>query len=102
MHKGGGHFFLLYESTVQLAQCVFYYRSYTAQCNKRKVFGKSCKAHSNKCNALLILCKFYYVGSVFEFLKRRAYDQHGLGSKSTRAILLCFRKRHFTTIFPVW
>ena len=29
------------------------------------------------------------VGSVVEWLKRRARDQHGLGSKTTRAILLC-------------
>ena len=28
------------------------------------------------------------VGSVVKWLKRRVYDQHGLGSKSTRAILL--------------
>ena len=29
------------------------------------------------------------VGSVVEWLKRRAYDQHGLGSKPNRALLLC-------------
>ena len=29
------------------------------------------------------------IGSVVEWLKGRARDQHGLGSKSTRAILLC-------------
>ena len=28
-------------------------------------------------------------GSVVEWLKRRARDQHGLSSKTTRAILLC-------------
>ena len=33
--------------------------------------------------------------SEFEWLKRRAHDQHGLGSKSTRAILLCPWERHF-------
>ena len=31
-----------------------------------------------------------------EWLKRRAYDQYGHGSKPTRAILLCPWKRHFT------
>ena len=34
-------------------------------------------------------------GSVVEWLKRRAHDQHGLGSKPTRAILLCPWERHF-------
>ena len=37
-----------------------------------------------------------HVGSVVEWLERRAYDQHGLGSKSTPAILLCPWERHFT------
>ena len=43
------------------------------------------------------------VGSVVEWLKRgRAYDQHGPGSKPTRAILLCPWERHFTALFPAW
>ena len=29
-------------------------------------------------------------------------DQHGLGSKSTRAILLCSWERHFTAHSTVW
>ena len=33
-----------------------------------------------------------------KWLKRRARDQHGLGSKPTRAILLCHWKRHFTAL----
>ena len=37
-----------------------------------------------------------------ELLERRAYDQHGLGSKPTRAILLCPWERHFTALSPVW
>ena len=41
-------------------------------------------------------------GSVVEWLKRRARDQHGLGSKPTRAILLCPWKRHFTALSPAW
>ena len=37
-----------------------------------------------------------------EWLKRRARDQHGLGSKPTHAILLCPWERHFTALFPAW
>ena len=37
-----------------------------------------------------------------EWLKRRARDQHGLGSKSTRAILLCPWDRHFMALSPAW
>ena len=36
--------------------------------------------------------------SVVEWLKRWARDQHGLGSKPTRAILLCPWERHFATL----
>ena len=34
--------------------------------------------------------------------KRRAYDQHGFGSKPTRAILLCPWESHFTAHSPAW
>ena len=37
-----------------------------------------------------------------EWLKRRARDQHGLGSKPTRAIQLCPWERHFTPLSPAW
>ena len=40
------------------------------------------------------------VGSVVEWLKRRARDQNGLGSKPTRAILLYPWERHFTALSP--
>ena len=40
------------------------------------------------------------IDSVVEWLRRRAHDQHGLGSKTTRAILLCRWERHFTALFP--
>ena len=40
------------------------------------------------------------VGSVVEWLKRRTRDQHGLGSKPTRAILLCPWEKHFTAHSP--
>ena len=42
------------------------------------------------------------VSSVVEWLKRRARDQHGLGSKLTRAILLCPWERHFTALSLAW
>ena len=40
--------------------------------------------------------------SVVEWLRRRTRDQHGLGSKPTRAILLCPWERYFTAHSPVW
>ena len=40
------------------------------------------------------------VGSMVEWLKPRAYDQHGLDSTPTRAILLCPWERHFTALSP--
>ena len=42
------------------------------------------------------------VCSVVEWLKRRAYDRHGSGSKPTRAILLCPWERHFAALAPAW
>ena len=39
---------------------------------------------------------------MLEWLRRRAYDQHGLGSKPTRAILLCPCEGHFMALFPAW
>ena len=44
----------------------------------------------------------FFVGSVVEWLKRRARDQHGLGSKPTRAILLCPWERNLTAHSPAW
>ena len=43
-----------------------------------------------------------FVGSVVKWLKRRACDQHGLGSKPTHAILLSPWERHFTAHSPAW
>ena len=45
---------------------------------------------------------FNFFGSVVESLKRRARDQHGLGSELIRAILLCPWERHFTALSPAW
>ena len=42
------------------------------------------------------------VGSVVEWLKRRDRDQHSLGSKPTRAILLCPWERCFTALSLAW
>ena len=39
---------------------------------------------------------------MFEWLKHQAYDQHGLCSKPTCAILLCPWERHFTAFFTAW
>ena len=37
-----------------------------------------------------------------ENVKNRACDQHGLGSKPTRVILLCPWERHFAEHSPAW
>ena len=42
------------------------------------------------------------VGNVVKWLERRVCDRHSLGSKPTRAILLCPWERHFTALFPAW
>ena len=42
------------------------------------------------------------VGSVVDWLEHRAYNQHGLDSKPTHAILLCLWIRHFTALSLVW
>ena len=42
------------------------------------------------------------VGSVVEWLKHRADALHGLGSKPTRATLLCSWEKHFTALSPAW
>ena len=42
------------------------------------------------------------VGSVVEWLKRRDRVQHGVGSKPTRAILLCPWERHFMALSFAW
>ena len=55
-------------------------------------------------NGVRLIYLWKIVGSVVEWLKRRAYDQHGLGSKPNRAILLCPWERHFTvfSLTPWW
>ena len=55
-----------------------------------------------KCQHLLIVRHSNNDGSVVEWLKHRTDDQHGLGSKSTCAILLCPWERHFTALSPAW
>ena len=48
----------------------------------------------------LFVNRHSFVGSVVKWLKRRPYDRHSLGSKPTRAILLCPWERHFTALSP--
>ena len=47
-----------------------------------------------------------FVGSVVEWLKHCADDQHGFGSKPLCAILFCpwerLKERHFTALSPAW
>ena len=43
---------------------------------------------------------FCMVDIMVKRLQRRVYDQHGLGAKPTRAILLCPWERHFTAQIP--
>ena len=43
-----------------------------------------------------------HVGSMVKWLKRHAYDHHGLGSKPTCTILLCSWEKHFTALSPAW
>ena len=43
-----------------------------------------------------------YVGSIVEWLKHRAHDQHSFGSKPTCAILLCPWERHFMAHSLAW
>ena len=42
------------------------------------------------------------LGSVVEWLKRRAHHQHGLGLKLTPDIMLCRWERHFTRLSLAW
>ena len=57
---------------------------------------------SDYCRIVLIVNRLFAAwssaGRVVEWLKRRAHDQHGLGSKTIRAILLCPWERHFTAL----
>ena len=65
------------------------------------VYSVTKKLKCDKCREVLI-SPGGNVGSVVEWLKRQPRDQHGLGSKPNRAILLCPWKRHFTALFPAW
>ena len=44
----------------------------------------------------------HIVGSVVEWLKHHARDQHSLSSKPTCIILLCPWERHFRALSPAW
>ena len=45
---------------------------------------------------------FVTVDRVVKWLESSDCDRHGLGSKPTRAILLCPWERHFTILTPAW
>ena len=69
-------------------------------------FLSACPLKIN-CNVLykfrvIYITYFTQVGSVVEWLERRAHDQHGRGLKLTRTILLCPWERHFTAHCPAW
>ena len=50
-----------------------------------------------------VYAKFYFGQSYrVEWSERRAYDQHGLVSKPTHAILLFPWERHFMALSPAW
>ena len=51
---------------------------------------------------MLVLNYVFGGSSMVEWLKHQAYDQHGLSSKPTCAILLCPWERHFTALSPAW
>ena len=53
---------------------------------------------NKKKNFFLNKERFELVGRVVEWFKPHAYDQHGFGSKPTRAILLCSCKRHLMAV----
>ena len=50
----------------------------------------------------LLKASINVVSSMVEWLRRLAYDQHGLRSKLTRAILLCPWERHFMALSPAY
>ena len=43
-----------------------------------------------------------YIHNIQWLATRLAHNQHGLGSKSTCAILLCLCEKHFTALSPAW
>ena len=43
-----------------------------------------------------------FIGSVVEWLNRRGHGHYDLGSKPTRAILMCLWERHFRALSPAW
>ena len=75
--------------------------------DKGNTFVGICKALCENYYPNWLLTKLKYnanaiVGSVVEWLKCRVHDQHSLGSKHTRVILLCPWERRFTALSPAW
>ena len=72
------------------------------QSHCRRLFQNKYAVHKLQYNPLNLPKTKLNKGNVVEWLKRRARGQHGLGSKPTRAILLCPWERQFTTHSPAW
>ena len=70
--------------------------------NKRVAYYHAKFRYQHEACTKIINDYIQYFGSVVEWLNRRACDQHGLGSKHTRAILLRPWERHFTAHSPAW
>ena len=93
-----------------LHQCLAYPIFCDPKCCRfpKKIFKPSLNAVSVRrvlsklISKFMLYCSCCSVGSVVEWLERRARDQHGLGSKPTRAILLYPWERHFTAHSPAW
>ena len=73
-------------------------------CNKTRMKNYNFRKFVGKkhFNLFAIFGIFKFIRSVVEWLNRQAYDQHGLNSKPTHAILLCPWERHFTALSPAW
>ena len=65
--------------------------------NRHKMAAYDVSIETNRRHNLL------FIETLVELLERRDFDRHGLGSKSTRAILFCLWERHFTClVLPAW
>ena len=54
-----------------------------------------------KC-VIVCVCVQVIVNTVVEWLKHWDCDQHGLGLKSSHALLLCHWERYFTALLRAW
>ena len=73
------------------------HRFFLVKCSKRHSIQRAAKTIFD---LRRVISEKFVVGSVVDWLKRRVHDHRSLGSKPTRAILLCLWGRHFTALFP--